>query len=223
MKKHRTLKTVLAVASLSAALCQPITVTAAPKANEKTKKQAIALKAPSPTPVAQKTSASQALSTPNLDLSKEPTNISAESLTLLNDKRTFTYQGKVIVTQGDMTLHSDFLDGSYSEKNEIEKIVARSNVEITKGIDLKAHGQRAIYNALDRTIVLTESPSVEQNGSILTADIIRIYVDENRSVAEGNVKVTLKSAEDGLKAPSLAAAGTSTAAPSPTAAPVNTK
>ncbi len=130
--------------------------------------------------------------------SKEPTNISADSLTLFNEKRTFTYQGKVVVTQADMTLKSDFLDGNYSEKNEIEKIIARSNVEITKGADIKATGQRAEYNALNRTIVLTETPSIEQNGSTLTADLIRIFIDENRSIAEGNVKVTMKSADDGL-------------------------
>jgi lipopolysaccharide transport protein LptA len=144
---------------------------------------------------------SKTSSTPNLDLSKAPTNISANSLTLLNDKRTFTYEGNVVVTQADMTLNSDFLDGSYSEKNEIEKIIARSNVIITKGPDMKANGQRAVYDAIARTIVLTESPSVEQNGSILTADLIRIFVDENRSVAEGNVKVTLKSTDTDVKIP----------------------
>jgi lipopolysaccharide transport protein LptA len=145
---------------------------------------------PTPKPVA-------GFNSDSFNLSKEPTNISAQTLTLLTDKRTFTYQGSVVVVQGDMTLTSDYLDGSYSENNEIEKIVARSNVHIVKGPDIKASGQRADYDAVKRTIIMTESPRVEQKGSILTADVIRIFVDENRSVAEGNVKVTLINTGDG--------------------------
>lgn len=166
-------------------------------------------------PVAEKTKGSVALGNADFNMSKAPTNISADSLTLYNEKRTFTYTGNVVVTQADLTLHSDFLDGNYSDKNEIEKIVARSNVEITKGAEMKATGQRAEYNALNRTIVLTETPSIEQNGNTLTADLIRIYIDENRSIAEGNVKVTMKSADDGLgRAPTPTPAGTVTAAAS---------
>ena len=130
------------------------------------------------------------------DLSKGPTNISADSLTLFSDKRTFTYQGKVVVVQGDMTLTSDFLDGNYSEKNEIEMIIARSNVTITKGPDIKAGSQKAEYNAKARTIILTEAPHIDQKGSVLTADLIKVFVDENRSIAEGNVKVSLTSTDD---------------------------
>lgn len=195
----------------------PLSADAKPKETEKSaKKQAAktvkvpdsALKKPVATPVATAAPATPApeavkelgnLAGPDFDISKEPTNISANSLTLLNEKRTFTYEGKVVVTQGDMTLTCDTLDGNYSDKNEIQKITARQNVEIIKGADMKAHGQRAEYDAVSRTIVLTETPSVEQNGSILSADIIRIFIDENRSTAEGNVKVTLKNTGDGLK------------------------
>jgi lipopolysaccharide transport protein LptA len=130
------------------------------------------------------------------DLSKGPTNISADTLTIFSDKRTFTYKGKVVVVQGDMTLTSDILDGNYSEKNEIEMIIARSNVTITKGPDIKAGSQKAEYNAKLRTIILTEAPHIDQKGSVLTADLIKVFVDENRSVAEGNVKVSLTSTDD---------------------------
>jgi lipopolysaccharide export system protein LptA len=132
----------------------------------------------------------------DFDISKGPTNISADSLTLFTDKRTFSYQGKVVVVQGDMTLTADTLDGNYSDKNEIEMIYARSNVTIVKGPDIKAGGQKAEYDAKKRIIILTEAPYIEQKGSVLTADIIKVFADENRSVAEGNVKVNLTSTED---------------------------
>lgn len=209
---------------LATIICVPSSVVATPQKAEKQKsaptqksssnkdKKNTAAQppsAPAKTPEPEKTKApSIALGNSDIDFSKAPTNISADSLTLLNEKRTFTYQGKVVVTQADLTLHADFLDGAYSEKNEIQTIVARSNVDITKGTGIKATGQRAVYNALDRTIVLTESPAIEQNGSTLTADLIRIFIDENRSVAEGNVKVTMKNIDEGLQTPPPAPAVT---------------
>lgn len=205
---HRIFTSLIAIAMVTT----PVAVMAKPKAADKKTApvKSTPLKAPAqkvtsattPAPSAatpEKSTDALNLASPDFDISKEPTNISADSLTLLNEKRTFTYQGKVVVTQGDMTLTADFLDGNYSEKNEIQKITARQNVVITKGPEMRANGQRAEYDAVSRTIVLTETPGVEQNGSMLTADIIKIFIDENRSVAEGNVKVTMKNAGDGLK------------------------
>lgn len=126
-----------------------------------------------------------------------PTNISSDTLVLQNKDRVFIYSGNVRVTQGDMTLTSKTLEGLYSEKNEIQRMVAKGDVIITKA-ELKATGGKALYEAATNTVLLTESPQVEQKGSILTADRIRVFLDEDRSQAEGDVRVTLvkKEGED---------------------------
>ena len=133
------------------------------------------------------------------DFGKEPTYIKSDSLTLKSEERVFVYTGNVEVKQGDMTLTSDNLEGTYDKDNKIEKLTAFSNVVIIKGEDMRATSEKAIYEAKSETVVLTENPELQQNGSVLTADLIRIFLKENRSAAEGSVRVKLVKKEDGEK------------------------
>ena len=127
----------------------------------------------------------------NAQQRKAPTYISAERLTVDNNKRTFSYEGGVEVIQDDMILVSDSLSGNYSEKREIQRMVALGNVMVTKGETIRASGNRADYDATRGTLVLSESPELQQNGSILSADRVTIYIQQNRSEAEGNVRVKM--------------------------------
>jgi lipopolysaccharide export system protein LptA len=123
------------------------------------------------------------------DFGKLPTNITSDSLTVNAKNRIFTYKGNVTVTQGDMRLTSKEIDGSYSEQNEIQKIIARGDVTITKQ-DIKATSQLATYDAVASIVTLTDNPQLQQGESVLIADRIKVYLNENRSQAEGNVRVT---------------------------------
>lgn len=120
-----------------------------------------------------------------------PTYIKSDSLTLKSEERTFVYSGNVEVKQGDLTLTSDFLDGKYDENNKIQQLLARQNVIIIKGENIRAHGEKAVFEAATETVVITDNPELQQNGSVLTADLIRVFLKENRSTAEGAVRVKL--------------------------------
>jgi lipopolysaccharide export system protein LptA len=120
---------------------------------------------------------------------KLPTYIKSDQLVVNNKDRTFSYSGNVEVTQGDLMLSAQLLDGTYDEKNQIKDLTARRNVIIVKGEDIRASGEQAVYDKGSETVVLTENPELSQGGSILTADRIRIFLKENRSVAEGQVRV----------------------------------
>lgn len=122
---------------------------------------------------------------------KEPTYITSQSLTVESDVRHFVYSGNVKVVQADMTLTCDQLHGHYSEDSKIERLTALKNVEIIKGEKIKAHGQKAVYEEKTGIVTLTENPSLEQGQSRLEADVIKIFLNENRSVAEGTVRVKL--------------------------------
>ena len=124
------------------------------------------------------------------DFGKLPTDITSDTLTLNSKDRVFTYKGNVTVTQGDMKLNSKTLDGVYDAENRIERLTAKGNVEITKQ-DIKATAQLAIYDAKLGIVTLTDNPQLQQKESILTADKIRVFLNENRSQAEGSVRVTL--------------------------------
>ena len=93
---------------------------------------------------------------------KAPTNIKSDSLTINAKERVFTYKGNVEVTQGDMTLIAKTIEGIYTEDGRINKLVT-----------------------------LSENPQLQQKDSILIADRIKVFLNENRSQAEGSVRVTV--------------------------------
>lgn len=167
---------------------------------------------------------------------KLPTNITSDSLTFNAKDRVFSYVGNVQVTQGDMRLTSKTLEGTYSERNELLKLVAKGDVFIAKQ-DIQATGQIASYDAVAAIVTLTENPQLQQKESILRADKIKIFLNENRSQAEGDVRVTFVNSKDGnpglpslnpvaaqpSPAPTAAAVATPTPAPKATAAPATSK
>lgn len=122
---------------------------------------------------------------------KAPTYVSAEKLTVDNIKRVFEYSGDVEVIQADMILTCKRLVGTYSQDNQIQTMTAYEDVMVTKGETVRASGNRADYDGVARTLVLTENPELQQQGSILTADRVKVFLNENRSVAEGSVRVKL--------------------------------
>jgi lipopolysaccharide export system protein LptA len=123
------------------------------------------------------------------DFGKLPTNITSDTLTLNAKTRVFTYKGNVVVTQGDMTLTSKIVEGNYNDQNQIQKIVARGDVVITKQ-EIQATSQLASYDAVSSIVTLTDNPQLQQGESVLIADRIKVYLNEDRSQAEGNVRVT---------------------------------
>lgn len=129
--------------------------------------------------------------------SKEPITIDANQLSLDTEARTFQYKGSVKVVQGDLTLLADQMDGQYTEDNQITSITAVGNVDITKGPDIKAMSEKAVYDAQAKIVTLTENPQLTQKGSTLSADTVKVYLLENRSTAEGSVKVKVNNPEDG--------------------------
>jgi lipopolysaccharide export system protein LptA len=120
---------------------------------------------------------------------KLPTFIKSDSLTLKSEERTFEYLGNVEVKQGDMTLTAESVVGKYTQDNKIETITANRNVLVLKGENIRATGDVGVYQAEGAIVTLTGNPELLQGGSVLTADVIKIYLNENRSLAEGAVRV----------------------------------
>lgn len=125
------------------------------------------------------------------DFGNGPTYIKSDSLTIKPKDRIFTYEGGVEVKHQDLILSCASLQGVYDESNRIKALTAERDVLITKGAGIRAHGEKAVYDGETSIITLTENPELEQNGSILTADRIKIYMKENRSEAEGSVRMKM--------------------------------
>lgn len=146
---------------------------------------------PNPSAKGQKVTQSLPLGLNNDSFKNAPTLINSKSLEVQSEKRIFYYRDNVVVKQADMTMTCDELEGHYNENNQIETLIAKKNVHIVKGENIKADSQRGVYEAATGIFTLTENPHLEQNGSLLSADVVKIFSQENRSVAEGDVQVTV--------------------------------
>ncbi|MGI6680056.1 MAG: lipopolysaccharide transport periplasmic protein LptA [Bdellovibrionota bacterium] len=125
-----------------------------------------------------------------LDFKKDATYITSDNLTLNAKERIFIYTGNVDVKHKNMVLTSDKVTGYYSKDNKIEKLVAVGKVDISQG-NMRARSEEAIYDAVKKIIVLTKNPELEKDKSLLSADEITIFIDEERSTAKGQVRVKL--------------------------------
>jgi len=130
-----------------------------------------------------------------------PLYVKSRSLGLDAKSRVFTYEGDVEVTRGDLVITCDKMIGNYNENNRVEVVTCTGNVVITRGASLRASSDRAVYRVPRELIELTEGPEVYHNGSALTADRVTVFVKEDRSEAEGNVRVKLIDEKSGAKLP----------------------
>lgn len=115
--------------------------------------------------------------------------IRSDSLNVDAKKRVFSYKGNVEVIRGDVQITAQAVRGSYNAKNEMQEIFCEDSVVITRGSGERASANRAIYDVPGEIIRLTEDPELYKDGSILSADIVKVYTNEDRSEAEGNVRV----------------------------------
>lgn len=125
------------------------------------------------------------------DFNKAPTYIKSKKMTLFSQDRKVEYQDNVEVLHEDMKLTCDKLEALYTEQNAIDKIFAYDNVFITRENGTQARSEKAVYEKATEVVTLTINPEVQENGSVVTADTIRIYLQEDRSEAEGEVRVKL--------------------------------
>lgn len=121
--------------------------------------------------------------------SKDPVFIQSDSLSLNSKERIFTYKGNVKVKRGEVEITTDIMVGRYAENQELETIVCQGNVVVTRPPETRATSNRAFYNLKSGKIELTENPELARGSNVLVADKIIMYVDEDKSEAEGNVRV----------------------------------
>ena len=125
-----------------------------------------------------------------------PIFVKSDTLDLDSRSRVFTYKGNVQATRNDMTITSDKMIGIYDEKNQLVSLRAEDHVVIVRGDTMRATSDRAFYDIAKDTVELTQKPELINKGNALTADKITLYVKEDRSDAEGDVRVRIVKAED---------------------------
>jgi lipopolysaccharide transport protein LptA len=125
-----------------------------------------------------------------------PMFIRSDNFQLDSKNRLFIYKDNVEIVKGDLTITADLMTGKYDLNNVIQEITCENNVVITRGERLRATSNHAFYDLKSDRITLTEGPELNDRGNDLTADKVIILVKEDRSEAQGHVRVkVLKSDE----------------------------
>lgn len=120
-----------------------------------------------------------------------PTTITSDTLTLRTQEKKFIYKGNVVMAQGAMTVTCNTLEGTYTENNEIEDLTALGSVIITKGDELEARGERADFDNERQIVTMTQNPSVLKGKSQLNADLIKVFLETEETIAEGRVQMKI--------------------------------
>lgn len=132
-----------------------------------------------------------------LDLGKSdgPVEVTAERLDFAYEARLLTYEGSVVVKQGEITLRSDRLVVSLDGDGELglRSIVAEGNVALKLG-NRRATGRRAVFDQRAQTVVLSGDALLQEGANQVSGDRIVIDLARETSVVhggEGRVRAVL--------------------------------
>lgn len=119
------------------------------------------------------------------EFGKTPIDIAADRLSADSAKESVTFEGNVVVTQDDVTLHADRVFAEYSrESKAIEKITAEGNVRVVQA-GREARAARAVFYNIEQRIVLSGGADLRYGENSLKGETMTIYLRENRSVVSG--------------------------------------
>ena len=123
--------------------------------------------------------------------SKEPIEITANQLEFNDESGIATFEGDVLIIQGDLRLTAEFVEVVYSDdRSKIDSMIAKINVRLTSCPD-KAKSDAADYDLSRGSIILTGNVSILQDGNTLLAERTEIDLDTGSSKASGRVKTVL--------------------------------
>ncbi len=116
--------------------------------------------------------------------------INANRMEMDNNKNLITFFDDVVVKREDLTLYCSKLQVYYKEdenkKRDVDYIIAEGNIKILQGLRT-ATGNEARFYKNKEIIILTGNPAtVKEGDNVINGDKITLYLNENKSVIEGN-------------------------------------
>ena len=137
-----------------------------------------------------------------------PTNqlsITSQTMTMQGKARKAVFEENVVLVMDDMTIHSDRMVVTFKPEEEghkkapgqgkfaqqVEVVEATGHVVIDKSSG-KATSGRAVYYTDEEKVILTESPEACQNGTRVTGQRMTMYLKDDRSIVEGQSRVTIE-------------------------------
>lgn len=126
------------------------------------------------------------------DISSQPVQVDADSLSVNQEDGQATFLGNVAISQGEMLLSADKVLVTYNEGGEgIASLLASGGVTLVNGPDA-AEAQQADYNIDQATVVLTGSVLVTQGQNVISGEKVTINLDTGTAQIGGRVRTTLE-------------------------------
>jgi len=133
---------------------------------------------------------------------ENPIIIHSDTLELDQEKKLVVFEGKVKAKTESMVIDCQKMFVYYlgnpteketdAESNRIDKIIAIGNVIINRFAAGMAQAGKAVFYQNEEKIVLTENPVVQQGPDYVEGKRIIIFLNESRSIVEGNEKKRVK-------------------------------
>ena len=150
----------------------------------------------------QKIAFSQESKVSNQISTENPIVIYSNTLELDQEKRLVVFEGKVKAKTESMLINCQKMLVYYlgnpttkeadAESNRIDKIIALGDVVIDRFAAGMARAGKAVFHKNEEKIVLTENPVVQQGPDYVEGQRITIFLNESRSIVEGNENKRVK-------------------------------
>ncbi len=92
-------------------------------------------------------------------------------------------QGNIIIRSQEMTVYYSQEDNSKGMASEMEKLICRDNVEISRD-DWLGTGDHMVYYAKKRKVVLSGNAKAWHGRNMVSGEKIIHYLDEERTIVE---------------------------------------
>jgi len=116
--------------------------------------------------------------------SKDPIDITSDSLEADQKQSTVTFKGNVVAKQGDTTLYSNTLViVYYPDTKKLKEMIAIGNVQIVQ-LERRATSQKATFLQDENKAILEGDAVVREGENVIRGERVTYYVDEERSIVE---------------------------------------
>lgn len=129
---------------------------------------------------------------------KQPVEIAADNLSVNQADNTATFQGNVVIGQGQMRLAApqvrvEYAGGTKDTPRRISRLLASGGVTLSSGTEA-AEGKDAVYTVDTGNVVMTGNVVLTQGDNVITGDKLVVDLTNGTGTMTGRVRTILNQA-----------------------------
>jgi lipopolysaccharide export system protein LptA len=122
--------------------------------------------------------------------SNQPINISSDSFQADLNGKTGTWQGNVVVVQGDMKLRANTVHMS-TVNGKADKVLADGNVVVDSPRSGTITGEKGVYSVVPRVVVMTGNVVMKKNKDVMRGAQLTVNLNTGQANLGGGVKTNV--------------------------------